>query len=164
MFTKKYSSIMDAYLISTLFHKKQYKNPITTEQRIGFNILSSIFKFRKSIIRKISAPQKAIINMGYKPILASNNNNTIVLIPKEAENPAIYPIKVLSEDLGKCIFPNRSPKIEATPSPIVAIKAAAANIPNGKKKIGIKDNIKIAGLMKVKFSLRFIVFPNKCRT
>ena len=110
------------------------------------------------------APLRAIVRSLTPCKLGPNILNVIIPIKKEAREPAIYPTIVLFEFLGTRALPNRSPKTEAAPSPIVAIKTPVAKIPNGKKKIGIKANIKTAGLMKSKFSLRFMVFPNKIRT
>jgi len=44
-------------------------------------------------------------------------------------------------------LPNRIPNIDAAPSPNVAISAAAANIPNGKKNIDINARTKAAGFV-----------------
>ena len=76
----------------------------------------------------------------------------------------MYPTTVLSLFLGKLRFPNFIPKIEAAPSPIVAIKAAAANIPNGKKKIGTSAKTKTAGLVNSYNSFLFKDFFNKFET
>ena len=93
------------------------------------------------------APPRARIIIFTNDKSDSNIRKAIMLTIKEAKNPAIYPITVFLLFLGKLRLPNRIPKIDAAPSPNVAISAAAAKIPNGKKKIGTKARTKAAGFV-----------------
>ena len=147
-----------------IYHKKQYKTPMIRAHNIGFNILSSILRFNKSIIENIVAPPKAIKIIFEVVKIGSNSHKATKLTTKEAQNPALYPTIVLFEDFGKKRFPNLNPKTDAAPSPIVAIKAAEINTPKGKNKTGTKDKTKAAGLIKLKISVPFIALPNKFNT
>ena len=115
-------------------------------------MLSSIGKFKRSTIRKVYPPLIPITIIFKKYKLGSNRPTITKPIPKEAKKPAKYPIIVFSEVLGKFILPNLSPNKDAAPSPIVAIKIAAANTQNGKKKIGTNERTNTVGLMNSKFS------------
>ena len=143
---------------------RKYNEPITKAQKIGFKILSSILIFDKSIRRKVNPPLTAINTILLKSKAGSNIEMIPKPIPKEARNPAIYPIMVFSDDLGNLNLPNLSPNTDAAPSPIVAISIADANIQNGKKMIGTNERAKTVGLMNSKFSLYFIDLPKIFKT
>ena len=70
-------------------YKIMKKKVITNPQKIGFKILSSIFKLNRSIIKKTRAPLKAITIIFKGRIYGSNNQRANTLTPKEAKNPEI---------------------------------------------------------------------------
>ena len=63
------------------------KKVIIKAQKIGFKILSSIFKLNKSILKNTNAPLKDITIILQGTISVSNNQRANTLTPKEAKNP-----------------------------------------------------------------------------
>ena len=83
-----YKDIGSINLIA-LSYKIMNKTVIIKPQKIGFKILSSIFKLNKSMIKKTKAPLSAIIIIFKGTIYGSNNQRANKLTPKEAKNPEI---------------------------------------------------------------------------
>ena len=67
----------------------------------GFNMLSSIPKLTKSVMRKIRAPTPAMIRIFSGDVEDSKMNRDKKATINEVENPARYPIIVLLLFLGK---------------------------------------------------------------
>ena len=105
-----------------------------------------------------------MINVFSKIKSVSKKYNETTHSINEVKVPIIYPMIVLLPFFGNFFLPNFKPEREAAPSPIVAIKAAAANIPKGKKKTGKSANTIAAGFVNSKSSFLFKDFPNKSET
>jgi len=122
-------------------HKIMKKNVIIKLQNSGFKILSSILRLSRSIIKNTKAPLKDIIIILKGIISFSNNHNANRLTPNEARKPEMYPIIVLLLFFGKWYLPKLTPIIEAAPSPMLVINAAAVKIPKGRNSSGTSERI-----------------------